>query len=400
MKTISIIPLRSSIGANENELNQERDDYLRALSTLLDISFTLNKKAKTPIFFIETGGSEEAFLKVYKTYSPPYYLLTTTRRNSLPAALEMGAFLASQNLPYKIIHGSLEQVASTLKEILDETKESRPSIFRLGAIGKPSDWLIASNLDRGYAKEKYHIELIDIDYVEFTAEIDKKSYESSEYLEKLREKAANSKYLEGALYIYGALKRLILKHDLHGFSIRCFDLLGIYKNTACLALALLNEEGISAGCEGDLPILIAMHLVKRLLNLDSFQANPSSVDLLQKTIIFAHCTTPFSMCQKPSFMTHFESGLGVGIRGEMKLGPCTIFRLSGNLRKALIIEGNIIENLSRDDLCRTQILIKVENGLEKIIENPLGNHHLIIYGHHKGDLVKCLRALDSSLELV
>lgn len=431
MPKINIIPLRSSIGAADRQLDQEQADYLGELNAALGVSFSVNEDADIHFFFIETGGTEEAFLRCYNKYSPPYYLLTTKRRNSLPAALEIGAYLGNQKLAYHILHGSLDQVASVMRgfiqkrienstpsikpssplakteienrdSALDEKKniESANPTFRLGVIGRPSDWLIASQLDRQYAKEKMQIAIIDIDYAEFTAEIDKKSYDSSEKIRHIQKKLENNEYLEGALHIYGAIKRLILTHDLHGFSIRCFDLLGSYRNTACLALALLNEEGISAGCEGDLPLLLGMHLVRRMLDLDSFQANPSSADALEKTITFAHCTVPLSMCQKHGFMTHFESGLGIGIRGEMKLGPCTIFRLSGNLRKALIEEGQIIANLTRDDLCRTQIVIRMEEGLEKILSNPLGNHHLIIYGHHKASLSKSLSTIDKSLELV
>ena len=34
---------------------------------------------------------------------------------------------------------------------------------RLGVIGKPSDWLIASNVDYKNVKDKFNIDLIDID---------------------------------------------------------------------------------------------------------------------------------------------------------------------------------------------------------------------------------------------
>ncbi len=400
MKRINVIPLRSTITSDEDILNREQANYLDQLSTKIGVDLLVNQESSINLFFIETGGTEEAILDSFAKYSPPFYLLTTAYRNSLPAALEIGAYLDNQNLAYQIIHGSIEQVSKSLLAIIDVQNKKDTSFFRLGVIGKPSDWLIASNINREYARAKYQMAFIDISYGEFTSEIDKNSYENSTKIENIRKIIANTDYLEGALNIYGAIKRLIIKHDLQGFSIRCFDLLGLYRNTACLALALINDEGISAGCEGDLPILAGMHLVKKLLNEDSFQANPSSIDEVAKTITFAHCTVPFSMCQKHTFLTHFESDLGIGIRGEMKLGPCTIFRLSSNLKKALIEEGEIIANLSRDDLCRTQIVIKLENGLNKILNKPLGNHHLIIYGHHKSSLLRFLKTIDSCLELV
>lgn len=400
MKPINIISLRSSIGSNADELDREKDAYLDTLSALSGINFVSYQKSEANIFFIETGGTEETFLSIYKKYHPPYYLLTTKRRNSLPAALEIGAYLGNQNLAYNIFHGSPEQVAASIASLFPtEEGESRLS-FRLGAIGKPSSWLIASDLNRDLAQKRYRATIINIDYDEFVYEIDKKTFADNEKVQQIKKKLANNEYLEGALHIYGAIKRLILKYDLHGLSIRCFDLLTIYRNTACLALAMLNDEGISAGCEGDLPLLLAMHLVKRLLSLDSFQANPSSIDEAKQTITFAHCTVPFSMCQSHVFMTHFESGLGIGVRGELPLGPCTVFRLSGNLSKALIEEGEIVANLALENLCRTQIVVKMNSGLEKILRHPLGNHHLIMFGHHKQRLGTALKALDPNLELI
>ena len=400
MKPINIISLRSSIGSNNDELDLERRSYLEKLSALSGLTFVGDQEGSINVFFIETGGTEETFLSIYKKHHPPYYLLTTKRRNSLPAALEIGAYLGNQDLAYNIFHGSPEQVAASIASLFPtEEGESRLS-FRLGAIGKPSSWLIASDLNQDLAYKRYKVAYINIDYDEFVGEIDKKSYADDEKVRQIRKKLANNMYLEGALHIYGAIKRLILKYDLHGFSIRCFDLLTIYHNTACLALAMLNDEGISAGCEGDMPLLLAMHLVKRLLSLDSFQANPSSINETKQTITFAHCTVPFSMCQSHVFMTHFESDLGIGVRGELPLGPCTVFRLSGNLSKALIEEGEIVANLALENLCRTQIVVKMNSGLEKILRHPLGNHHLIMFGHHKQRLGTALKALDPNLELI
>ncbi|MFA5421832.1 MAG: hypothetical protein WC344_03450 [Bacilli bacterium] len=400
MNKINVIALRSPLSENHEILNQERGAFLDSLSHLLNVEFAFGEITPISVFLIETGGTEEEFIKCYQNYRPPYYLLTTKRRNSLPAALEIGAYLSNRNLPYKIMHGTGAIIAQELRRIILSFQDKEMPSFRFGVIGKPSDWLIASDVDRFYAEQKYHILFIDVDYEEFLAEINQKTYESSDVTAKIRQKAANNKYLDGALHIYGALKRLVKKHDLHGFSIRCFDLLGSYHNTACLALALINSEGINAGCEGDLPILVGMHLIRQCLAQASFQANPSSIDLEAKTITFAHCTVPFSMCPKSEFLTHFESGLGIGIRGQMKTGPCTVFRLSANLRKAFIAEGEIVANLSRDDLCRTQIVIKIDNGLDKLLSSPLGNHHLIIYGHHSKALLATLTSLDANLKLI
>ncbi|MFA6664598.1 MAG: hypothetical protein WCS21_09870, partial [Lachnospiraceae bacterium] len=56
--------------------------------------------------------------------------------------------------------------------------------------------------------------------------------------------------------IYLALKVIIKKYNLKGFTLRCFDLLTAVKNTGCLALAKFNSEGVIATCEGDVPAML------------------------------------------------------------------------------------------------------------------------------------------------
>jgi len=42
--------------------------------------------------------------------------------------------------------------------------------------------------------------------------------------------------------------------------------------------------------------------------------------------------------------------------------------------------GEIIENLERNDLCRSQILVQVDEDLGTMLTNPLGNHRIVVPG--------------------
>ena len=198
----------------------------------------------------------------------------------------------------------------------------------------------------------------------------------------------SSEVIKGALEIYSGLKRIINKYNLQGFTLRCFDLLEEYKNTSCLAFALLNEEGIIASCEGDVPALLTMVLVKAVTNSSSFMANPSRIDLKDSNVLFAHCTVPLNMCKKYELMTHFESGLGIGIRGELDLGKVTICKIAPNLKDFLCVNGDIKENLTLNNYCRTQILVNMEReGLFDFIKEIFGNHVIISYGDNLDALI-------------
>jgi L-fucose isomerase-like protein len=91
------------------------------------------------------------------------------------------------------------------------------------------------------------------------------------------------------------------------------------------------------------------------------------------------------MVERYELDTHFESGIGTGIRGFMKPGPVTIFKVSGDLSRRFIAEGELIENQSKPDLCRTQQLIRLSDKSQTsyFLTNPIGNHHIILPGHLK-----------------
>ena len=191
--------------------------------------------------------------------------------------------------------------------------------------------------------------------------------------------------MAGAERIYEALKEMVETYRLSGFTLRCFDLLTAVKNTGCLALAKLNSEGYVAGCEGDVPAMLSMMIVRSLLGISGFQANPSTIDPETGEMLFAHCTIPFDMVERYEYDTHFESGIGVGIRGYMKEGPVTVFKLAGDLSRYFVAEGELVRNQAQPDLCRTQQVIALADKQQTayFLTHPIGNHHIIMPGHQR-----------------
>ena len=254
-------------------------------------------------------------------------------------------------------------------------------MVNLGVIGKPSDWLISSNVNYSKAKEIFNINLIDIDINEVKDLYNKVDVDLN-LLNKFKN-LFNENELVKALKIYEALKLIVKKYKLKGLTIRCFDLLEPIKSTACLALGLLNDVGIIGTCEGDVPALISMFLIKNLTDSESFQANPSKIIVENNEIILAHCTIPLKMCTSFRLDTHFESRIGVAIKGELLPQKIGILRIASTLDKYVILTGEIVKNLNQTNLCRTQILVKLDNdsNVKYFLTKPLGNHHIIFYSN-------------------
>ena len=318
------------------------------------------------LIYVRTGGTEGIFLRLLPDLltksNRPFYLLTSGKSNSLAASMEILSYLRQHDLKGEIIHGSTDYIAQRI-QLLAKVEEvyNRLRGVRLGIIGKPSDWLISSHADKGRVKERLGIELIDIPM--------------QELLDAVKAKGD----------IYEALKDVISLYQLQGFTLRCFDLLTAVKDTGCMPLARLNAEGYVAGCEGDVPAMLSMMITRALTGVSGFQANPASINPETGELLFAHCTIPLDMVERYELDTHFESGIGTGIRGYMKPGAVTIFKVAGDLSRCFMAEGELMESLAKPNLCRTQQVIRLNDKQQTayFLTNPIGNHHIIMPGHLK-----------------
>ena len=382
MKDIAIYTLTS-------ELHDEQavDAVTRTFLESLDIDSQLRGSDYTDygthdlnLIYVRTGGTEAIFKRLVETgnigTTQPVHLLTSGKSNSLAASMEILSWLRQQGIGGEILHGSAEYIHRRIT-LLAQAGRVRRQLqgCRLGIIGQPSDWLIASHADKDAVKSQLGIELVDIAMDEVLCLRGERREERGE-----RNDDGEERY-----DIYRALRQIIERHRLQGFTLRCFDLLTALHDTGCMALARLNSEGLVAGCEGDVPAMLSMMIVRALLGVSGFQANPASIGVETGEMVFAHCTIPLDMVERYELDTHFESGIGTGIRGYMKTGPVTVFKVSGDLKRWFVAEGELLRNEAKPDLCRTQQVIRLNDPQQAqyFLTNPIGNHHIIMPGQHR-----------------
>lgn len=387
---IKLFPIVSSLH-EEERINKGTKELLDELISFSNHDFEVCDidtlyDGDLALILIQSGGSEQLFLDNLDKLKAPYFLLTYGHNNSLAASLEILSFIKDNNLEGEVLHGSNEYLANRIDDLLLRKKHS----FRYGVIGKPSDWLIASKVSYYDASRIHGIELVDIEISEveevYNSINDDLSIEVSKY-------DFNKDSLNEALKLHKALTIIKDKYNLNGFTIRCFDLLSSLKTTSCLSLGLMNSLGLPCACEGDIPSLISMHVLNQIMGCAGFQANPSRIDVNKKQMVLAHCTLPLNMVDEYSLNTHFESGIGVAIKGELKEEVITIFKLSKNLKDYFVTTGKIIKNLNETNLCRTQIEISVDENISYFLTRPYGNHHIIVYGDHKKEIENYMKGL-------
>ena len=341
------------------------------------------------LIYVRTGGAEGIFKSLLPEMlargTERYYLLTSGKSNSLAASLEILSYLNQQGLQGEVLHGSaayLKERVKLLEKVADARRKLRGT--RIGVVGQPSDWLIASHADSVKVTDRLGARLVEVPMEELLQEIAKAPKDAApaeDMAPQVREA------FPGATQIYHALQRIVERHGLSAFTLRCFDLLTAVGNTGCLALASFNADGIPAACEGDVPALLSMMIAQALTGKTGFQANPSRIDVETGEMLFAHCTVPFNLVTKWNYDTHFESGIGVGIHGELLQGPVTVFKVSGDLERHFVAEGQLIYNQYEDNLCRTQVMLQLSPADARyFLTRPIGNHHIILPGHHKAVL--------------
>lgn len=375
-----VIKLHSVLSGDDQEVEREAQDFLESIKGEEEIEFVEPLPEGPNFFLIQTGGSEEFFVKIKDQYKPPYLIVPQGKRNSIAASLEIMSYLNRNHLPGELI---LDRVGERLVE--SQNRKANAPLAVYGIIGEPSPWLISSAVDEAECLRRLGVRLESIPlselYDEFKAAPD---YPVEGYgLEDLTE---NKNQLVRNYRLYHALKKIVERHSLNGFTLRCFDLVTTESLTSCLAYGLLMDEGILCGCEGDVPALLTMHLFKQITGKASFMANPERFEFDDNRILFAHCTCPINMCSSFVLDTHFESGLDFGIKGTMPLGQITAAKISSDLKSIRIMKGRAIPHEFEDGICRTQILVEFEDDIHDLFDNPYGNHVIFVFGDYAADL--------------
>lgn len=145
---------------------------------------------------------------------------------------------------------------------------------------------------------------------------------------------------------YMAARRQVAEKNLQAYSLNCFPNL---KAKICLGIAMLNDEHIGAGCEGDLHASILMTMVGWLAGQAAFNGDFLQMDAKENAIMFSHCGAgalslagcPKNICLKRSIETN--DGLSVFYETEMP-GTVTLVNLmngSDHLRLSVMCAESI-----------------------------------------------------------
>ncbi|MCQ2216689.1 MAG: fucose isomerase [Bacteroidales bacterium] len=403
METLNLIAFASDRYA-ESGMKKTHEEFLSAIEAsgmavrfISPDDYVKKYTGEFCLVFISSGGCESKFAASYDKLPKPTVLLTDGLQNSFAASLEICSWVRQKGAECRIIHETGDQLVNTIWN-MKRASDAKNALkgCKIGVIGEPSSWLIASGVDVNMAKKKWGVEYVNIPlsviengfecYTEDdTIDIAKRVLNGAK---SIREPKKEDLYT--AARLYKALKATIDRYELSAITLQCFSLIESCGTTGCLALSLLNDEGIVAGCEGDEQTVFTMLALQKLTGVSGFMCNPSSINKKENTVQVAHCTIGMKQVKSYEIRSHFESGKGVAIQGEMEKGVCTVAKIGGKgLNEIFVSRADMVENTKDEKVCRTQLLLKLEESVGYFLEKPIGNHHVVV----KGDYVEALKEM-------
>jgi len=342
--------------------------------------------APSPVTVVATGGTEQILMDRWGGAGAPLVLVAHPGHNSLPAALEALGRVQQLGgrgvISYLDGPGDAAGAAHLDAWLSDLEVWRRLHETRIGLVGDPSDWLVASTPDEATVRGAWGPDVVRVPIEALVAGHSPDPSVSAPSGERTPDDVA------AAAGVTPVLRTLIAEHRLDAVTVRCFDLIGALGTTGCLALSALNDDGMVAGCEGDVVSTIGMMWAAAVTGEVPWMANPARLSRHDGTIVLAHCTVPSTLVESVRFDSHFESGIGVGISGDLEPGPVTVLRIGGRgLDRIWIVEGEVSSSGDDPGMCRTQATVRIgARAADELLRHPLGNHLVLVRGHHEAAL--------------
>jgi len=194
-----------------------------------------------------------------------------------------------------------------------------------------------------------------------------------------------------------AVKGLMIKHGARAVaSSHCMG----RPAKGCLTFSKLNDLGLVGACEGDIDSTLTMLMFQYAFGVPGFISDPV-FDTSRNALIHFHCTSSTKMDgpagkRRPfNIRTQTDSGRGVALEVEQRVGQKVTCAKFINLDTMLISTGKIIEVTHNPLGCRTQFVTEVADARKMFHNWGAGVlkggvmallHRVVFYGDHLRDI--------------
>ncbi len=190
--------------------------------------------------------------------------------------------------------------------------------------------------------------------------------------------------------VYTTAKRLLAAEQANALSMDCLGMVGarLVPTPPCGAWTLLQDIGVTCGCEADLFGAASLMLTSYLLDRPGYMNDPVA-ETAKNLLIASHCVSGSRLSgfeQKPApyiLRSHSESGLGVSVQVLWPVGKLVSLVRFQNTNELLLDTGTVVSNVDTPPAggCRTSVEIKMDNIEDS--RDVLGFHQVVTLGNHR-----------------
>lgn len=247
------------------------------------------------------------------------------------------------------------------------------------------------------AKDKFKMEIIDVNYDGFAKRIQAARADTS--LVSAAEKCARRyaampgttvstefPFVTNTFLLYYLFKELLREHGATAFTVKsCMStIMPMSETTACLALGLMCDEGLAAFCESDFVIIPPGILLRHISGMPAFMHNSTFPH--QRTVTCAHCAAPRRMNGKdycPTLITtHYESEYGAAPKVEIPIGQEVTFLDPEYSTGRWVGVKGIVRGNPNYEVCRSQQDVEIQGNWELLKSEARDSHWVMAYGDH------------------
>jgi L-fucose isomerase-like protein len=247
------------------------------------------------------------------------------------------------------------------------------------------------------ARDRYGFDIVDVSYDDFGKRIQgavadpaclaRAEKWTDRYLALPETKlSTDRKFVVNAFVLYGLFKDLMREHDTSLFTIKeCMGtVLPLSQTTACLTLALLNDEGPVAFCESDFVVIPPGVLLHHVTRKPVFMHNSTFPH--NGLVTCAHCTGPRRMdgarYAPTELVTHYESEFGAAPKVNIPVGQEVTFIDPEYSTGRWVGAKGTVESNPFYDICRSQQDVRIHGRWKKLLSEVRGSHWVMAYGDH------------------
>lgn len=393
-----------------------------------ELALTVQSTLETAKEFRDKGVCCLIFLVGTWVYTPQ--IVTTVKEIHLPFILWALPDPKSFSLTGAgVVHGSLDELGIKHKfiygspenpEVIDEiAKYSKAEMVvrnlsksRFGMFGGRTGGMYTATADMTQVKHVFGVEYDQVDQHRLIIEAQNVSDEKAqEMLGRIKSEFGRIEpphdVMIRSVKLYLALKKIISEDGYDFVGIKCMPEVADNYASCCLAVSLVNDDNIVTSCECDVNAALTMQILKLLTGGPALFADVNHIDMDGKILRLVNCGSI------PTRLAKSRKDVDLGMQYEYLSktgGATTIFCCKPGrvtLARLARIKGQYVMQIATGEAFERpkeefkeargkwpHIFIKLDGDPKEFLQNCRSNHHHMVYGNIKEELLAICGALD------